>query len=133
MAESETPEATKEQTQPFLRRGEDYESLYANSVYFQPSEWDMKLIFGELDTKDNTAFVEQHTAITLPWLQAKIMHYFLTLQLGVYEMNHRIEIPPNLMPPAPTPPTGESENDPVAQRTFQYIKKMREQFIASIK
>jgi hypothetical protein len=134
MAEMETSDANKKQPQ-FLRRGEDFESLYANNVYFQPSEWDLKLTFGELDNdKDNNVFVNQHTSISIPWLQAKIMNYFLTLQLGVYEMGHgRIQIPPAVMPPEPEPPSGLLENDPAAKRIYEYVKKMRQELVDSIK
>jgi hypothetical protein len=126
MAEEETSQAT-EQQQSFLRRGEDFESLYANNVQFQPSEWDIKIVFGELetDTKSNTNFVEQHTGIALSWLQAKIMHYFLTLQLGVYELSHeKISVPPSLMPPVPDPPP----DDPMAKKVFELISEEREKF-----
>jgi hypothetical protein len=127
MAEAKTPETTGPD-QSFLRRGEDFESLYANNVQFQPSEWDIKLVFGELETdiKSNTNFVEQHTGIALSWLQAKIMHYFLTLQLGVYELSHeKISVPPSLMPPAPDP----SPDDPMAKKIFELISEEREKFL----
>jgi len=127
MAETETPEAGAEQPR-FFRRGEDYESLYANSVYFQPSEWDLKLIFGEVDNdpKDGTTFVEQHTSISVPWLQAKLMNYYLTLQVGVYEMTHgEISVPQALIPTEypPDPTLDES-----GQKMHAYIEKMRKEF-----
>jgi hypothetical protein len=132
MAEAETT-ATTGQQQPFLRQGEDFESLYANNVQFQPSEWDIKVVFGELqtDAKDSASFVEQHTAITISWLQAKIMHYFLTLQLGVYEMSHgKIPIPLSVLPPVPETPPSELQGDPATKRVYDYIARTREEFFA---
>jgi hypothetical protein len=131
MAEENT-ETTRDQQPSFLRRGEDFESLYSNHVHFQPSEWDLKLTFGELDNdpKDGRAFVDQHTAIAVPWLQAKIMHYFMTLQLGVYEMSHgKIPVPSAVMPPAPDPPP--SDADDATRRVIEYIAKAREEFVES--
>jgi hypothetical protein len=130
MAEEETTETTGT---TFIRRGEDFESLYANNVYYQPSEWDLKITFGELDNdpKDGKVFVDQHTAIAVPWLQAKLMNYFLTLQLGVYEMAHgKIAIPPAVMPPIPDPPHGDIAGDASAQQVFEYIAKVRKEFFS---
>ena len=130
MEETETTE--KVESKPFLRRGEDFEALYANSVIFQPSEWDLRLVFGELDNEsDDTIFIQQHTSIAVPWLQAKIMHYFLTLQLGMYEKSHQpIAVPESLMPPDANPPEGAFKDDPQAKEVYDYIKKMRAEFVS---
>jgi hypothetical protein len=71
-----------------FKRHENFESWYSNNVQIQPTEWDLKLFFGEMEVQDRTVFVQQHTAIVQSWLQVKIMHYFLTLQLGVYELTN---------------------------------------------
>lgn len=131
MAEEKTEESGPRSEQSYYRRGEDFESLYANSVYFQPSEWDLKLTFGELDNKDGVAFVEQHTSIAVPWLQARLMHYFLTLQLEVFEMYHgKIKLPASLLPPEPVYPTGGIENDPQAVAVYERVKELRAQLIS---
>lgn len=90
------------------------------------------MLFGELDSEpDGTVFVEQHTSIAIPWLQAKLMHYFLTLQLGSYEMSHgRIPIPEAVMPPDATPPEGLLEDDPRAIKLYEFVKKKREEFLS---
>jgi hypothetical protein len=89
------------------------------------------LTFGELDTKDNVSFVEQHTAIAVPWLQAKLMHHFLTLQLGVFELAHGpIPIPPAVMPPEPVLPEGILKDDHFSIRVFNLIKETRERLVA---
>jgi hypothetical protein len=129
MAEEETTETPR----TFFRRGENFESLYANNVYYQPSEWDLKITFGELDNdpRDGNAFVDQHTSIAVPWLQAKLMNYFLTLQLGVYQMGHgKIAIPQPVMPPMPDPPTSDAPGD-VSRQVFEYILKVRKEFFGS--
>ena len=68
------PEPTE---RPEFTRGEDFTSLYANHVQFEPSVWDLKIIFGQLDQAKGPAVVEQHTAITLAWPEAKVAAYFL--------------------------------------------------------
>jgi len=113
------------------RRHENYENWYSNNVQFQQSEWDLKLVFGQLDWSEDHYVVEQHTAITMAWLQAKLVFYFLSIQLGVYEMSHgKIPIPLGAMPPEPLPPTEEQAKDPFVVQMYEYMKKRREQFIA---
>jgi len=78
------------------------------------------------DPKDNKPFIEQHTSIAVPWLQAKLMSYFLTLQVGVYEIQHgSIVVPPALMPPSVDLPT---DQDPTQKSVYEYIAQKREQF-----
>ncbi len=127
MAEAETTETSDKQPK-YLRRGEDYESLYANSVYFQPSEWDLKLTFGELDNdpKDGSMFVEQHTAISVPWLQAKLMSYYLTLQIGAYEMSHGEIIVPEALVPSEV--SLDPNSDEATQKLYAYIESKRKEF-----
>ncbi|HXM22279.1 MAG TPA: hypothetical protein VN948_13565 [Terriglobales bacterium] len=114
-----------------LVRHENFESWYANNVQYHPSEWDLKLIFGELDWRDNSMLIQQHTAISVTWLQAKIMLYFLTIQVGVHEMSQgKIQIPPGVAPTEPPLPSGDLENNPFAMQVHDYLKRMREQFMA---
>ncbi len=132
------PEDQDNQSQPqsqslrFVRH-ENFESWYANNVQFTPSAWDLRMVFGELDVRDGEAVVQQHTAMTVGWVQAKLMIYFLSLQLYVHELTQgKIAIPPGAMPPEPTPPTGELENDPTAIKVYEHIKKAHEAFTASL-
>src|ERR1017187_1064478 len=83
-------------------RHEDYVTLYANNVQFQPWDSDLRMTFGELDLRKGKVVTEQHTAISISWLQAKIMLYFLGLQVAVQEIaNGKIKIPDRLFPPEP--------------------------------
>jgi hypothetical protein len=121
------------QTQFVFERHENFETWYANNVQFFGSEWDLKMTFGELDPRDSKTVVQQHTAMSVSWLQAKLMYYYLGLNLGVYEMlNGKIKVPATTMPPEPPAPSGEFLNNPDAQRVYEFIKKFREQFLASL-
>ena len=130
MAQEENKQETAEQ-RPFLRRGEDFESLYANHVYLIPSEWDLKMIFGEVDNDDKGSFIEQHTAIAIPWLQAKILHYFLSLQLGFYEINHgKISIPLSIQPPEPDPIPEELSGNDGSRLLYELVRAKRAELLA---
>src|ERR1700678_738157 len=120
-------ETTTPQQAATFTRHENFESWYSNNVQFFASEWDLKLIFGEMEQQDGKIIVQQHTAIVESWLQVKIMHYWLTLQLAVYEFAHgTIPVPPSVMPPEPAPPEGLLKDDPSALRLYEFIKKTRE-------
>ena len=56
------------------RRPHDFNSEYANNTLFEPTVWDLKIIFGELfRSRDGKASdVDWHTAITMPWSQVKL-------------------------------------------------------------
>ena len=63
-----------------IEKDEDLLEVYANNVFFESSVWDIKMLFGTLDqSKDQQISIHQHTAISIPWLQAKVMAYFLHL------------------------------------------------------
>ena len=113
-----------------FRKHDNYENWYSNNINFQQSEWDLKLIFGQLDWEEDHYVVEQHTAITVAWLQAKLMIYYLSVQMGVYEKFHgKIPIPPAAMPPQPPPPTEEQAKDPAVAPMYDYMQKRWEEFM----
>jgi hypothetical protein len=131
------PDSENLPEQPFkaFRRDEDFEKLYANNVQFQPSEWDLKAIFGEVDFDDKgQPFVEQHTSIAMPWIQAKLLLYFLTLQVDAYELTHgKIRVPASVLPPDPEPPSPETiPANPLAMSLNEIIKKRRIAFLQSM-
>ena len=112
-------------------RHENFESWYSNNVQMHPSEWDIKFAFGELDYPEGKMIVQQHTAVSMSWLQAKLMHYYLSVQLGLFEMSHgKIPVPAAVFPAEPMPPTGDFENDAFAKQAYEYLFKMREEFRA---
>jgi hypothetical protein len=86
---------------PFTRR-EDFAFRYANNVQFTVSIWDLTAIFGELTLSSdiNDVGVQQHTAITMSWLQAKTMAAFLILNVVRHEQKHgAIAVPSMVLPP----------------------------------
>src|SRR5581483_9868572 len=87
---------------------DDFHSIYANNSTFQASNWDLKIIFGELDQSKGPNDVTRKVAVTIPWPQAKVLHYFLTLNLMAHETaNQRIMVAPGIIAPLPDePPSG---------------------------
>ena len=59
-------------------RAQEFLARYANNVNYETSVFDLKIVFGELvQPLGKKAFIEQHTSVTLSWLEAKIAALFL--------------------------------------------------------
>ena len=126
MTEPGTPSTQRpEVTPPQFERDEDFVSLYANNVWHEVSAWDLKLIFGQLDQARTPNVVTQHTAMALSWLQAKLLIYYLQVDLAVYEAQYgKVVIPFAILPPPPGPLPPEMENDPVAQASSERAREI---------
>ncbi len=66
-----------------IQRPSGFAFRYANNVFFEPSELDLKMTFG--DTEFSKHVTDQHTGIALSWQEAKIMLLFLQLNIESYE------------------------------------------------
>jgi hypothetical protein len=98
-------QADKQERADFTR-DEDFTSLYANNVRYESSAWDVKIIFGQLDQSGGAGktIVEQHTAVTVTWPNAKIMAYFLLANCLIQQsQTGPIQIPLAVIPPRPEP------------------------------
>ena len=53
--------------------------VYANNVRFEMTAWDLRVLFGQLasTTISGEPGVDWHTDVTIPWIQAKLMHFYL--------------------------------------------------------
>lgn len=120
---------------------EDFSEAYANNVYFESSAWDLKLLFGQLDQSGQLTQSETkiktivHTAITVPWAQAKLMLYWLKGHLEAYEAaNGKIQMPASIIPPEFPPLTEElKKSDPNAEKIYTLFTKMRNELLADLK
>jgi hypothetical protein len=102
----------------------DFESVYANNAYFESSVWDLKIIFGQLEQHTGKTLVDWHTAVTIPWLQAKIWSYYLRLNVAIHEATSGpLTIPARVLPPPPEPPSADLPEDSAEQRTYRMAKK----------
>lgn len=109
-------------------------SEYANNSLFEPSVWDLKIIFGQLiRAKDGKPGVDWHTAITLPWPQVKLFSYYLQINLAMHEFeNGAVKVPERLYP-ADLTPTEDERKDKERMVMLETLQKMRQEFIAGIK
>ncbi|HEX9545404.1 MAG TPA: DUF3467 domain-containing protein [Pyrinomonadaceae bacterium] len=113
---------------------DEFYEAYANSIIYESSSWDLKLVFGQLDQSEGTVKVVQHSAITLPWTQAKLMLYWLRGQIEIHELlNGKIHIPPPVIPPPPPPLTEEiKKSDQNAEVVYSIFNRLRDEFLANL-
>jgi hypothetical protein len=110
---------------------DDLSVEYANNVFFEPTIWDLKLIFGEWSARANA--VDWHTSITIPWAQAKLIQYYLTINIEAHEqIQGKISLPASVLPPEPDKP--DLTDDTGAQKDFyDMVVRNRNRFIDSLK
>ena len=102
--------------------------VYANNTRFRASVWDLRILFGQLLLERQG--VEWHTDITLPWPQAKLMHHYLGINLGIYELeNGKITIPAGVLPQTmETPAPGVDPSSPQAIETYEFVRNANQAF-----
>jgi hypothetical protein len=112
-------------------RDDDFESLYANNIVIEPTYVDMTMVFGQLDSGTPSALrVSQHTAITIPWIQAKILAYFLAIFIEQHEaLNGRIKIPVAAIPSAVEMPENAS---PEIQRVIELAGRLHRRLLEDV-
>jgi hypothetical protein len=107
-------------------------SDYANNTFFEPSVWDLKIVFGEWSGRANS--IDWHTSITLPWAQAKLMAYYLEVNVAAHELRMgKIPFPSSMVPQEPPPPPDSDKDDPASRALFEVVKDLRQKFIDSLK
>ena len=120
---------------------DDSSEAYANNVFFESSTWDLKMLFGQLDQSgqltqtDPKLKIAVHSAITVPWTQAKLMLFWLKNQIEVHELVHgAIRMPDSILPVELPPPNEETKKqDKNAEAIFAIYKRLRDELIASEK
>jgi hypothetical protein len=112
---------------PVVRRSEEFASLYANNVQYESSVWDLKMVLGELDQSVTPNAVEQHTAVILPWQQAKLAAYFLIVNTMIYEAtNGKMPFPSRIIPQRPDPT--DPDLDDTGKKVIKYLAWVHDQF-----
>jgi hypothetical protein len=111
---------------------EDFEEIvpvYANNTRFELSAWDLRIFFGQL-MPGARGEVDWHTDVTIPWVQAKLMHLYLGINLGLYELeNGRIKIPEGVLPtPVASPPPTIDPSNQQAVESFQFVQNAIQAF-----
>lgn len=114
-----------------LRREEDFTVKYASHVATEPSGWDLKVIFGRVDTSEGPNVVFQHSAVSLPWPTVKSLIYLLRGQLIAYEkLNGHVPFPIGGMNPPPLSAPKEFATLPKAAAIHEAVLKLWDEFMA---
>jgi hypothetical protein len=113
------------------KRTDTFRNEYADNVFLESTAWDLKMVFGQIDLSLGPNAVVQHTGITLPWPQVKVLQYFLQVHLTAHEMQYgHLMVPPGIVQQFP-PPTKEQIKDyPNALLLHKALVKLREEFLA---
>src|ERR1017187_412490 len=107
-----------------FEREEDFTTLYANNAQFEASVWDLKIVFGQLDG----SAIRQHTAMNFSWSHAKLMAYFLLVNvLAQQARTGLISLPPAVIPLRPDRSDPSLDNED-ARRTVDYMAWVHDQF-----
>jgi len=114
------------------QRSESYRNEYANNTFLEHSAWDLKFNFGQLDQSIGPNVVVQHTGITMPWLQVKVLLYFLQIHLATYEtLNGRIKVPGGVINPVSSPDKEMAQDYPSSVDIYKVMNKIYEDFMAA--
>jgi len=126
-------EITVPAVQAELRRDEDFMVGYANHVGVESNAFDLKMIFGIYDHRNPLRVaIDQFASVNVPWAQVKILILFLQMHVAGYEAeNGKIKVPDSALPPEFLLPP--ALDNPKGRAAIDVFRKMREQFIASLK
>jgi hypothetical protein len=107
----------------------DLDPVYANSSVLELSVFDLKLIFGQIEQHTGKTVVDWHTAVTIPWMQSKILSYWLRLQIGWYERSYgTVTVAENVKPPKPEIPVDGTD---AAKQYYEWAQKVHEEIFGA--
>jgi hypothetical protein len=97
--------------------------VYSNTLHFDASDLDFTILFGQTRPFPDPALVDWRAAVTLPWVTAKLLSYYLQINLKIYESEHAtIKIPSTMLPPVPGPKDSEATN---RNDIVEFVEKLR--------
>ncbi len=123
--EGEKKQDSKEEEPPLETiRVPQFLQGYANNVRFEASVWDLRIIFGILDQAENS--VKLHTALNIPWMQVKLMAYYLRAQIDFHEQaNGRINVPRRIAPVSVASAIPGLANEAGGKEVLERLEKLR--------
>lgn len=104
---------------------EGIHAVYANYANFEPSDLDVKIVFGQLNQHSGNRTVDWHTAVTMAWAEAKMLSYFLRVNLAIYEAQQgTVKVPVSMLPSTIVSPD-DIEDNPVSKKIFDTVQAIR--------
>ena len=105
-------------------KGDKLTRAYGNNVRFEPSVWDLKILFGQLEQHTGTPEVTMHTAVTIPWATAKVLEYYVRANVAYCEKTFGpIKVPEFAVPAIPEAPSEEvTQSQPDALELWRIYK-----------
>jgi len=110
-------------------------AAYANTVRSKITAWDLQIEFGQLRPELGSPIgkVDWHTEITIPWGLAKILLYYLQLNVMAIETEvGKIPVPKEVQPPEPPPLIAELAANETAKKVRELAVRMHKDFLASL-
>ena len=93
------PPTAVDAKQPNYSKAAGYFELYANNVFFETNVWDLNLVFGLLDQEQSMPPFKRLGSVHVPWQQAKIMAYYLMINIAWQERTYGpINVPESVRP-----------------------------------
>ena len=88
--------------------------LYANYVQVQPTQYDIRIVFGEVvDVNDTRVVVQKRANVTVSWLEANVLQQILATQLQKYqEKNGPLNYKPEMIGGGPDVELVDGPGDP---------------------
>jgi hypothetical protein len=114
------------------KKSDDFTSRYANNVQFEPTLFDLKVIFGSTDLSATPPTVRQHTAIALSWAEVKVLAYFLQAHLVGHEtqVGRIVLVPDVVLPPTEEiPATATPWQRAAWKKIFDATNKLYQEFM----
>ena len=106
---------------------ESMRSVYSNSISFDTTELDVKMMFGQVLPSKGS--VDWNTAVTIPWVQAKLLAYYLQSNIAVHEVaNGTIKVPAALLPSSVAAPADYDTNQ-TSRAMYERVETIRRAFL----
>ena len=105
MPEEKPPQTPVNKPVQYVRPPEGVPSFYTNNVAIGPTNFDIRIVFGELmEPSEEQLIVTQRVSVTMSWLEAKILATFLQDNVDAFEKANGAITFPQLIQPEMTNP-----------------------------
>ena len=133
MADDANTSQTENQVK--VQRAMDFVSYYANNFLVDTTAWDLSMTFGEFEKlPDGTQASTQRLSVTVPVGLAKLMVFWLRVQILAYEvrLGKRVTLRADVIPAVPPLVPPELQSDPVTVKMYDEFERLRQDLLQSL-